>query len=184
MKLLELLHFYLTWAELSRDNFTPPNVMGHTGRSFADSLRTACMAWWATVVDTTPGGLNVFEVWRILFPKHRREIDTVWNKIQPEWNPIKAFRDKVAFHADTPLNYFKARQVVMSNKQTIRALRTFLDLSVKLIKAEAEELPDFADSTEDLLLDLELRLNCTINRRWFKEALILPKEPRYLKKFN
>jgi hypothetical protein len=45
------------------------------------------MAWWATVVDTTPGGLNVFEVWRILFPKHRREIDTVWNKIQPEWNP-------------------------------------------------------------------------------------------------
>jgi hypothetical protein len=64
MKLIELFHFHLLWGGLDEEKFVPDNLMEHGGRAFADSVRTALLSWYCTIVDRTAGGLNVFDVSR------------------------------------------------------------------------------------------------------------------------
>ena len=176
LKLIELFHFHLIWCSLVDDKFTPENVMDQSGRDFADTVRTALLSWYCTIVDQTQGGLNVFNVWHELFPKHRDEIERVRAKVEPDWEVLKNFRDKCGFHADTPRNYFSAKQRVLDNLQAIKSVQEFLDLARKLILLEDEELPDFVPEVETFLLDFELEPgNRSVNRQAMKRLLILPR---------
>lgn len=67
LKLIEIFHFAQLWSALTEEQFVPENVMGHSGRDYAASARTAMLAWFCTVVDQSTGGLNIFNVWRELF---------------------------------------------------------------------------------------------------------------------
>ena len=177
MKSLELLHFYLLTAALTEHGYTPPNDLQHDGTDFANSVRTACIGWLATIVDQTREGMNVFDLWRQLFPKHGKEIERVWKVMEPQMEVIKEFRDRVAFHVDTPLKFFAARDKVRTPSPALAAaVQSFMDLEILLLRKEDEELPDFVPAAEELLLDLELQLGISINREWFKRALILPRE--------
>src|SRR5260370_24560203 len=143
MKLIELFHFHLLWGALADEKFVPENVIEHGGRDFAETVRTALISWYCTIVDRTAGGLNVFAVWRELFPKHRDEIERVRMKVEPDWEVLKNFRDKCGCHADTPRNYFLAKQKVLDNLQVVNSIQDFLDLAKLLIIREEAELPDF-----------------------------------------
>ena len=176
MKLIELFHFHLLWSALNEEQFVPENVMGHSGRDFAASVRTATIGWYCTIVDKTGGGLNVFKVWHELFPKHRKKIEQVRKDVEPHWEVIKSFRDKCGFHADTPWNYFLAKQAIRDNAKVAESVQEFLDLAKFLILREDEELPDFVSEVETFLLDFELEKdNCGVNREAFKKLLILPR---------
>jgi hypothetical protein len=184
LKLIELFHLHLLWGALADEQFVPENVMEHGGRDFADSIRTALLSWYCTIVDRTAGGLNVFNVWRDLFPNHRREIDRVRAEVEPQWEILRAFRDKCGFHADTPRNYFKAKQGILDNLQVAKAVQDFLDLAKVLINSEEAELPDFVPEVETFLLDFELEEgNRGINREALKKLLILPRT-KYRRFFN
>lgn len=100
LKLVEMFHFNRLWAALRDEEFVPDNAMGHEGRDFAMSLRTAVLSWLCTVVDQTRGGLDVFDVWLQLFPNERLEIQKVRAEVMPHWEILKQFRDKCGFHAD------------------------------------------------------------------------------------
>jgi hypothetical protein len=152
--------------------------MRHDGHDFSQSVRTATISWFATMVDQSRGGLDVFDLWRQLFPKHRREIDQVWAKVEPQWKYIRDFRDKVGFHADTPLNFFRARSESYQHQaQIAKALQGFIGLAVKFLQIEDKELPDFVPEVEGCLLDLESLLKVSLTREWFKRAHILRHEP-------
>jgi hypothetical protein len=176
MKLNELFHFHLLWGALADEEFFPENVMDHDGRVFAESVRTALLSWYCTIVDRTTGGLNVFNIWRELFPNHREEIERVRAEVEPHWEVLRNFRDKCGFHADTPRNYFLAKQKVLENPQVAKAIQDFLDLAKLLILREEEELPDFVPEVENFLLDFELEKdNYGISRNALKKLLILPR---------
>jgi hypothetical protein len=176
MKSLELLHFYLLLNDLNESGHFPPNDLDHDGRMFASSVRTVVISWLATIVDQTRDGMNVFDLWRRLFPKHKKEIERVWTLLDPQLELIKNFRDRVGFHADTPLKFFAARDEIRGKNPDLEAaMLGFLNLQILMFKHEDEELPDFVSAAEDLLLDVELKLNMSIDREWFKRALILPR---------
>ena len=176
MKLIELFHFHLLWGALDNEEFTPENVMGHSGRDFAASIRTPLIGWYCTIVDKTDGGLNIFNVWRELFPNHRKKIERVRKKVEPQWEVMKNFRDKCGFHADTPRNYFSAKQKMRDNPKVAKSVQDFLRLAKFLILREEAELPDFVPQVEAFLLDFELEKdNCGVNREALKRLLILPR---------
>jgi len=106
LELIELFHFNLLWSALNDEKFVPENVMGHDGRDFALSVRTVALSWFCTIVDRTSGGLNVFKVWRELFPKQRNEIEHVRKEIEPHWEALRPFRNKCGFHAAIPRDFF------------------------------------------------------------------------------
>jgi hypothetical protein len=174
MKLIELFHFHLLFSALADEKFVPENIMEHEGRDFAYSVRTALLSWYCTIVDRTDGGLNIFYVWRELFPNHRDEIEKVRAKVEPDWEILKNFRDKCGFHADTPRNYFLAKQRLLDNLQVVESMQEFLDLAKKLIKLEDAELIDFVPVVETALLDFELEGIFRVNRNAMKRLLILP----------
>jgi len=175
MKLIELFHFHSLMDDLANEKFVPTNIMDHDGREFAASLRTALLSWYCTIVDQTQGGLNVFNVWRELFPRHRDEIARVRLEVEQHWEALRNFRDKCGFHADTPRNYFLAKQNLLSNPQTVKAMQDFLDLAKMLVLREEEELPDFVDEVETCVLDLELTEGLRVRRETLKKLLILPR---------
>jgi hypothetical protein len=177
MKALELLHFYLLHIALTEHEYIPPNDLGHDGRDFSNSVRTASISWLSTMVDQTRGGMNVFHLWRQLFPRHREEIERVWAQLEPQLEIIRTFRDRVGFHADTPLRFFAARDRARGpNPELAAALDSFMGLQILLFKQEDEELPDFVPAAEELLLDMELELKISVDREGFKKALILRRE--------
>jgi hypothetical protein len=184
MKLVELFHFHLLWGALADEEFVPDNVMGHAGRDFAESIRVPLLSWYCTIVDRTQGGLNIFNVWRELFPKHRREIERVRREVEPQWEVLRTFRDRCGFHADTPRNYFLAKQKILDNPQVAKAVQDFLDLAKFLINHEEAEMLDFVPEVETFLLDFELEKgNRGINRNALKKLLILPRT-KYKRAFN
>jgi hypothetical protein len=170
----ELFHFHLLLDALADEKFVPENIMEHEGRDFAYSVRTALLSWYCTIVDRTAGGLNIFNVWRELFPNHRDEIERVRAKVEPDWEILKNFRDKCGFHADTPRNYFLAKQKLLDNLQVVKSMQEFLDLAKKLIKLEDTELIDFVPEVETTLLEGELEGTFKVNRNAMKRLLILP----------
>jgi hypothetical protein len=175
LKLIELFHLHLLMEALVDEKFVPENIMGHEGRDFAYTVRTALLSWYCTIVDRTEGGLNIFNVWRELFPNHRDEIEQVRAKVEPDWEILKNFRDKCGFHADTPRNYFLAKQKLLDNLQVVNSMQEFLDLAKKLIKLEDTELLDFVPEVERALFNFELEGIFNVNRSAMKKLLILPR---------
>jgi hypothetical protein len=176
MKSLEYIHFYVLLDYLNESGHFPPNLLDHDGGMFAGSVRTAAISWMATIVDQRRDGMNVFNLWRRLFPKYKDEIERVWDQLKPQLKTIENFRDRVGFHADTPLKYFAARDKIRGNHPLVAAMMAFMSLQILMFRHEEEELPDFVSAAEDLLLDVELQLNISIDREWFKRALILTRK--------
>jgi hypothetical protein len=176
MKLTELLHLHLLWCALQEDKFVPKNILGHDGQDFALSVRTVVLGWLCTILDQSSDGLNVFDLWRLLFPKHRKKIENAWSEIAPHWGALREFRDKCGFHADTPRHYFAARQSVLDNPQAAKAVQDFLRLAIFFLRKENEELPDFVPAVEEFLLDFELESGASLKREFFKRSGILPRE--------
>jgi hypothetical protein len=173
LKLQELLHFQLLFLELNSGEICPKNIMDHDSVEFASSMRVVAVSWWVTFVDKN--ALNVFDLWRELFPKHKAKINKLWKQIEPTWQVLVDYRNRCGFHADTPMRYFGAKAALLDNgKQVTKDIQDFITLSVLLIRAEEKELPDLASATEELLLNVELKFGYGVNRSAFRKAGILP----------
>jgi hypothetical protein len=177
IKDMELLHLQLILGELRNDKCVPANLMGHISADFARSMQTVALAWFATLVDQSRDGLNVFDLWRQLFPKYKPRIEEVWNEIEPVWDIIRNHRDKVAFHADKPLAYFRAQLNTNENMEiVIRALDRFLGLSAFLLKVEDDELPELGAVAKEMADEIGTELGCKINPAWFSKLMTMPPE--------
>jgi hypothetical protein len=178
LKMQELLHFQLLFMELNSGTICPKNIMDHDSAEFASSMRVAAVSWWVTFVDKN--ALNVFDLWRELFPRHKGRIDKLWEQIEPTWKVLVNYRNRCGFHADTPMRYFAAKAKLLDNgKQVTKDIQDFITLSVFLMRAEEKELPDFASAAEDLLLNVELKYGYGVNRSAFRKAGILPLSAKF-----
>lgn len=182
LKLQELLHYELLFLALQNGEFCPKNVMDHESAEFAASMRTVAISWWVTFVDKN--GLDVFDLWRELFPKHKAKIDKLWKQIEPTWQILVDYRNRCGFHADKPLRYFGAKAQLLNNgKQVTKDIQDFIALAVFFIRQEEKELPDLPDATEHLLLDVELKFGNAVKRAGFRKAGLLPLSAKFTKVF-
>jgi hypothetical protein len=175
VKAIEFLDLSAIRQGVQNSQFLPYTPVGRTGPDFADSLRTVLLSWMAIFIDKTKGGLNVIDLWKEVFPKHKAEIDQVWNDIKPSWEILRQFRNKAGFHADKPIEFFKARQEISLHYHTITAaLVQFQQLFTMLLKAEATELLDLENVVDDLLGELEVNQSSVYDRNEFKRYLMFP----------
>jgi hypothetical protein len=119
--------------------------------------------------------MDVIPLWKALFPKLEKDIDDAWAKMEPVWNTIRAFRDKAGFHADKPLQFFKARsEIIAKQKEVNAALGEFEAIQKKILKAEGKTLPDLEQTLDELLDELEEGQERKYNRSDFKRYLLIP----------
>jgi hypothetical protein len=146
----------------------PPEFMGQ-------SLRTPILSYFALFVDKKEG-LNVIELWKTLFPTHRKRVEEVWTKIEPTWALIRDFRDSAGFHADKPTKFFRARYALKQDWLDIeKALKQFVALFNFFLHVESDGgLPDFETELDSLLDDLESKQSHHYNRKQFKQYLMIP----------
>jgi len=175
VKVIEFFDINALWQGLNAQKFTVATPVARRPSDFAAGLRTVQLSWFVLLVDKSKDGMDAINLWSELFPKHRAQIQEVWARIEPTWKIIRSFRDKAGFHADKPLAFFKARNDVLVQKQQVAAaIEEFRELLGIILRAEAEELPDIEQALDDLLDELEAKLQARYNRTEFKRYLMLP----------
>jgi hypothetical protein len=174
VKLIEFFDLNAVWQGINSQQLTVRNPVGRIPSDFAAALRTVQLSWFAVLVDKSKDGMDAIKLWIELFPEHKEQIECVWAQIESAWAIIRAFRDKAGFHADKPMAFFKARNDVLLEQQSIdTAIEKFQDLLRVLLKAEANELPDLYQAVDEFLDELEEKNQLKYTRPDFKRYLML-----------
>jgi hypothetical protein len=174
VKLIEFLDLNAVLQGINSQQFTVSNPVGRIPSDFAAALRTVQLSWFAVLIDKSKDGMDATKLWIELFPEHRVQIEDVWTQIESAWITIRAFRDKAGFHADKPIAFFKARNDVLLERQSIdAAIKKFQDLLRVLLNAEAKELPDLYQAVDEFLDELEETNQLKYKRADFKRYLML-----------
>jgi hypothetical protein len=171
-KLNELIHLHFLWVAV-KDGNCGDSFSGVPREQVLGTLRTAAIAWFATVVDKS--GLDIFKIWNKMFPQYQKRIAFFHSLLLPHLDLIRRFRNKTAFHAEpTFLAFFEPRVRFQDNaKDIIAGVQNFLTISKFLVKRELTAEPDLYSRYLDVILEVELALGCNISRRWLVQAHIL-----------
>ncbi|SRR6266404_933605 len=139
----------------------------------AESVRTVVLSYFALFVDKN--GMDVIELWKELFPKHRKHIEQTWARIEPTWDTLREFRDRAGFHADKPMKFFAARYRVLRDRANVdEALAEFMSLFRFFLNAETNgELPDLETELDAFLDELQAAQPAPYQRVQFKAYLHL-----------
>jgi hypothetical protein len=137
------------------------------------TLRTAAIAWFATVVDKS--GLDIFKLWHKMFPQYQKRIAFFHSLVVPHLDVIRRFRNKTAFHAEPTFDaFFEPRVRFQENaKQIGEGVQHFLTISRFLVKHELSADPDLHSRFLDTVFDAELKLGCSVDRQWLVQANIV-----------
>jgi hypothetical protein len=156
-----------------KDGKCGESIFGIDNRTILETLRTASIAWFSTIVDKN--GLDIFPLWEKMFPQYQRRIALYRAIIQPELDLMRTFRNKAAFHAEPAFSRFFAPRKEMRDHigQIIESIQHFLALSRFLIKREHITDPNLQSRMLDVVFDTELKLNCNIRRGWLTEANLI-----------
>jgi hypothetical protein len=150
---------------LSFFEFRPP-------RFAADSLRTVALSWFALFIDTN--GMDAIKLWCDVFPQYADQTQAAWERMKPEWDVLKGFRDSAGFHADKPTRFFGARFNLRKEWPKVEsALREFDELLRFLLKAELELAAELEPTLDSLLDELEIAHGAPFKREQFKAYLML-----------
>jgi hypothetical protein len=140
----------------------------------AQSIRTVVLSYFALFVDKN--GLNVIDLWKQVFPDHKKNVEEVWTRIKPTWDTLREFRDRAGFHADKPIKFFDARRKVgMKWGEIETALQEFITLFKFFLSLESKgELPNLETELDSLLDELEATHRTKYQREQFKAYLMIP----------
>jgi hypothetical protein len=100
----------------------------------AETVLLATIGWGVGLVDNANGALNIFEVWKSLYPQHLKEIQELSDSLKNDLKVACGLRNKAAFHADTDLQeQFDARGEASHHAASIiTAFQRIVGLSIKL----------------------------------------------------
>lgn len=172
VKAVEMMDMYMLHQSAAPGALAVPNPGGRMPKDFAESLRAPLLSWFALLIDNN--AVDVISLWRELFPKHRNEIETTWARIQPAFEILRDFRDRVGFHADKPRPFFLARRAIIANQEMLdKAVGDFRTLFFTLVAAEASELPDLEPEVDEFLDAVESELRVKYDRAELKRYLAI-----------
>ncbi len=144
-----------------------------TAANMADSLKTVQLSWLSLFVDKN--GINVIDLWKQVFPQHKKLIKESWAKMEQAWPVLRGFRDSAGFHGDKPSKFFGARRRLrLEIKQVGAAMLEFEKLFKFFLKAEEKELPELEETLDDLLDELEKAHGSAFKREQFKAYVMIP----------
>jgi hypothetical protein len=171
-KMNELIHLHFLWISVNDDQ-CGDSFSGVATEQILGTLRTAAIAWLATVVDKS--GLDIFRLWHKMFPQYEKRINLFRTLLQPHLDIIRRFRNKTAFHAEPEFaEFFEPRVQFQENaKDIVAGVQRFLALSSFLVKRELTADPELYSRMLNVVFDAELKLGCTISRRWLVQAHIV-----------
>jgi hypothetical protein len=171
-KLNELIHLHFLWLTVN-DGQCGDSFHGVPRDQILGTLRTAAIAWFATLVDRS--GLDIFKLWHKMFPQYQRRIAFFHSLVVPHLDVIRRFRNKTAFHAEPTFEaFFEPRVRFQENaKQIGEGVQNFLTISKFLVKRELSAEPDLHSRFLDAIFDVELKLGCGISRQWLVQANIV-----------
>jgi hypothetical protein len=177
-KLNELIHLHFLFHALN-DGSCGDSINGISKEQVLISVRTAAVAWFATLVDRR--GLDIFKLWLKMYPQYQKRINLYRSLLEPHLQLTRRFRNKTAFHAQRNfVDFFEPRVRFLEKAKEIgKGVQKFLDLAIFLIKREHQCDPDFYSRILGVILDTELQLKCTINRHWLIEATIVNRSSVY-----
>lgn len=170
VKAMEMLDLNVLHQAAISGKLEVPNPGSRLPKDFAASLHAPLLGWFALVLDKQE--VDVMQLWSELFPKHRKEIDSAWEHIQPASDIVREFRDRAGFHTDKPRPFFLARHQVIANQQMLAtALEEFWKLFAMLLEAEADELPDLEREVDEFLDAVQSELRVEYDRLELKRYL-------------
>lgn len=143
IRVLELLEIFQIEIDIIEGRYEP-RMLGHGRDEFMTTIRTYWTGLFASLIDKNKDSLNVFDVWKELYPDRTEEIEAVWEKLKGVVEAIRAFRNNVAFHVNSSLKaYMRVRGDFYDNrKEVVAAVQEFLGLATLLMR-EQREIPDF-----------------------------------------
>ncbi len=146
-----------------------PGYVLHPAVELESTLFEIVVVWFATMVDRSNGSLNVFDIWRVLFPGEA-EVAEVENALAPHLNVIRDLRNKAIFHAEgNAAEYFKALITFSERKDKLAdPLDRFAKLAKKLADSEDIAIPDLSEKRkklrESLYRELPVEYSDSIDR--------------------
>jgi|SRR6516162_5551247 hypothetical protein len=179
-KLNELIHLHFLFHALNDGN-CGESINGIPKDQVLMSVRTAAVAWFATMMDTHRDGLDIFKLWLKMYPQYQNRINLYHSLVDPHLKLIRTFRNRTAFHAQSGfVDFFEPRVRFQEKAKDIaRGVQKFLDLAKFLIKRERQCEPNFYSRILGAVLDAELQLKRKISRRWLIEANIIDRSSVY-----
>ena len=177
-KLNELIHLHFLFHALN-DGRCGDSINGIPKEQVLLSVRTAAVAWFATVVDKN--GLDIFKLWLKMYPQYQKRINLYRSLLNPHLDLIRRFRNRTAFHAQPKfVDFFEPRVRFLEKVKDIsKGVQQFLDLAKFLIKREHQCDAGFYSRILGVVLDAELQLKCKISRQWLIEANIIDRSSVY-----
>ena len=172
MKLNELIHLHVLFRHLHSGGCGDA-IDGVDSQIVLNTIRTCAMAWFITLFDQN--GVNIFDLWKVMFPHYRNRIALYQATIEPNLARLRTFRNRSAFHADPAFIRFFTPRVEMQQhtQQDTETLQRFLRLAAFLLKREHTVDPDLQSRMLGVILDTELALSCRIRRRWLIDTNII-----------
>jgi hypothetical protein len=186
LKLIEVLHLSLLSIHLEDSGVCPDNELSHGVPEFKETLLGTTVSLFMSLCDNPKQSTNARTIWKQLYPNHAKAIDRIWDRrITPGESVMKLYRDKAGVHGDDLDQYINAKVSLIENKQlALNAMDAFYRLSIRLLKRQAKELPEFNSEIEGVLLDTELRFpNKSFNRGWLRKMRLIESGP-FTKKFS
>lgn len=153
IRLYDYLHTVQIILDLKDGVYKPHEILGHGPEYFSETVRNVSYGFFANLMDSQNHALNIFDVWRVLFPDQEKDIVATWERIKPYDQLIKDYRNNVCFHINKDLKtYFAVRRCFRENRpQIMEAMQCFWDLAARLIRLQAVALPDFRSEIHAVL---------------------------------
>lgn len=148
---------YLNCAQLISDikdgKYMPDFPLSRGAFKFGSTFENLTFGLFASLMDKHGAALNVFDVWKTLYPEKVHRIDEVWKEVEPQIKLMRQFRNDVAFHASKNLRrYLETYTAFHKNRGPgAAAMRKFGRLAAELLKEEHKTLPDFSNEIDPIL---------------------------------
>jgi hypothetical protein len=138
-------------VQANQGRIQDPGYVLHPAVELEVTLFEIAVAWFATMVDRPKEALNVFDIWRVLFPEEA-EVAEVEKALVPHLGVIRDLRNKAIFHAErNAAEYFKALITFSKEKDNLAdPLARFAKLAKKLADSEGAAIPDLSERREKL----------------------------------
>jgi hypothetical protein len=134
VRVRDFIHLALLWHRVTDGPDPLAGYPTHGPDQLADTLRTATLGWFASLVDPHPNALNAFRIWRRIFPLRKLEIKAVEAALRPHNESIQAFRNNVAFHSSKSVEQQLQARAGIMNQSFIDASDQFLGLAQRLFE--------------------------------------------------
>src|SRR5690349_3164436 len=82
IRLYEYLHMFQIALDIKDGKYNPENPMGHKNEDFVGTVRNACYGLFASLMDQDNHALDVFDVWRALFPEKEDAVVATWKRVE------------------------------------------------------------------------------------------------------